>query len=104
MPQVKSWSPNRIVLEGRPGDLVTANANPGNYWVVNGERRFPQLRPTEPTGRFRFVLPPSGKMELVVRPPHVVIFLAVQGVSALVAAVLLWWLLRTARRGSRAVE
>jgi hypothetical protein len=86
--QLKSWSPNRIVLVGVPGDTLTINANPSSYWLMNGERLFPSYRPMELNEPFRVVVPPSGQVDLVARPPHLAILLLLQALFALGAVLL----------------
>jgi hypothetical protein len=91
---VESWSPNRIVLTGTPGDRVTLNINPSNYWLMNGERLFPDARAFEIAMPFQVTMPESGRMELLPRPPHLGAILATQ--LAFAAAAFL--LARFARR------
>jgi hypothetical protein len=88
------WTPNRIRMHGVPGAEVQININPSNYWLLNGKRLFPDYRPIEPELPFRFRVPPSGKIELVPRPPHATELLLAQAAFAL-AALLLY--LRLAR-------
>jgi hypothetical protein len=85
---VEHWSPNRIVLRGAPGDTLTININPSSYWLLNGRRLFPQYRAMEPDLPFRLVVPPTGRVELTARPPHLALFLALQASFALVALLL----------------
>lgn len=87
--QLESWSPNRIVLSGVPGDTVTINVNPSSYWLMNGVRLFPSYRPMELEAPFRVVVPASGRIDLVARPPNLGVLLLVQALLAL-AAVLLY--------------
>ena len=86
--RVETWSPNRVVLTGVPGDVVTINSNPSSYWLVNGRRPFPSYRPMELEQPFRVVVPGSGRVELVARPPHVELMLLAQGLLLLMAALL----------------
>jgi hypothetical protein len=83
--EVVSWSPNRVVLTGVPGDTLTINVNPSSYWLMNGERLFPSYRPMEPDEPFRVVVPSSGRVELVARPPNLAILLFVQASFVLAA-------------------
>lgn len=85
---VESWSPNRIVLIGFPGDTLTLNINPGSYWLMNGQRLFPEARPMEIEQPFHVVVPPGGRVELVARPPHVAALLLIQALFALGAVLL----------------
>ena len=43
-----SWTPNRLLLHGRPGAKVAINVNPSSYWLLNGQRLFPSYRQIEP--------------------------------------------------------
>ena len=90
---VVQWTPNRVVLRGRPGDVATLNANPGSYWRANGIRLFPRTRPVEPAMPFRVALPASGVVTLDARPPYLGVFVALQAMLILFAA----WL-RAGRR------
>lgn len=97
--KVVSWSPNRVVLTGVPGDTLTINVNPSSYWLMNGQRLFPSYRPMEPNLPFRVVVPPSGRVELVARPPNLGWLLLIQA-SFLLAAAALYWRGSAGRRGS----
>ncbi|MGH7272044.1 MAG: hypothetical protein ACREJ3_16565, partial [Polyangiaceae bacterium] len=99
---VESWTPDRFVLRGTPGDTVTINVNPSSYWLMNGERLFPAYRPFEIDKPFKVTVPPSGRMEFVPRPPHWRLFLAAQGAFAILAALLFWhvWRRRTVPLGN----
>jgi hypothetical protein len=95
--KVESWSPNRVVLVGTPGDQVTLNVNPSNYWLLNGQRLFPTFRAFEIDKPFQITVPPGGRMDLRARPPHWELFAAIQGLFG-VAAAFLFWLLKLAAR------
>ncbi len=94
---VESWSPNRVLLIGTPGDTVTLNVNPSNYWLLNGQRLFPQYRPFEVDKPFRITVPPTGRMDLRLRPPHWELFTAIQGLFVVASGFLFWLLRLTAR-------
>jgi hypothetical protein len=87
--RVESWTPNGFVLYGTPGDTVTLNVNPSSYWLMNGERLFPNYRTTETQRAFTVSVPTSGRMEFLARPPAWYLFAIIQGIFALTAAVLL---------------
>ena len=87
--KLESWSPNRVVLTGTPGDLITINSNPSSYWLMNGRRLFPSYRPMELEMPFRVVVPASGRVELVACPPHLGLMVLIQ-VFLLIAAALLY--------------
>jgi hypothetical protein len=93
---VESWTPNRVVLAASPGDTLTINVNPSSYWLMNGQRLFPSYRAMEPERPFNLVVPASGRVELVSRPPHLAMLLLIQGAFAL-AAILLFRRFRLAR-------
>ncbi|HXE55418.1 MAG TPA: hypothetical protein VN541_20505 [Tepidisphaeraceae bacterium] len=86
--QVITWSPNRVVLTGVPGDTLTINANPSSYWLMNGQRLFPSYRPMEPDKPFRVIVPSSGRVELIARPPGIAMLLIIQAIFAAAALVL----------------
>jgi hypothetical protein len=86
--RVESWSPNHVVLTGVPGDTITINSNPSSYWLMNGERLFPSYRPMELQAPFRVVVPPGGRIDLLIRPPHLWLLIWGQVMFAVVAALL----------------
>jgi hypothetical protein len=98
--RVETWTPNRVVLAGAPGDTLTINVNPSSYWLVNGERLFPTYRVMEPAKPFRVAVPPGGRIELLARPPHLALLIALQAAFALMAALLF----RFTRRAARVVD
>jgi hypothetical protein len=95
--RVESWSPNRMVLVGSPGDTVTLNINPSNYWSMNGKRLFPKYRAFEIDKPFQVTVPADGRMEFVASDPNWVKFAALQSALLFAAALLL---LRLTRRAS----
>jgi hypothetical protein len=86
--EVVRWTPNRVELVASPSDTLTINVNPSSYWLMNGERLFPTYRAMEPDKPFTLVVPPSGRVELTARPPHLAILLLLQGCFALAAFLL----------------
>ena len=96
--EVLRWSPNRIVLRGHPGDSVTLNINPSNYWTMNGSRLFPTEKEFNIDGVFAVTVPPSGRMDLRARPPKMVKNLVLQGLFAALALAVYALLWRIARR------
>lgn len=62
------WSPNRILLTRTGEGPIKINVNPGSYWVVNGERRFKDMRVVELEKEF-ILNENISKYELVVMPP-----------------------------------
>jgi hypothetical protein len=85
---VERWTPNRIVLRGTPGDTVTLNINPSNYWLMNGQRLFPAYRPVEIEKPFNVKVPPGGRMEFLASPPHWPLYFSLQGAFALAALII----------------
>ncbi len=66
----RSWSPNRVVLDGlQPGQAVEINQNPSSYWLVNGQRAFPNARCVELNERFVVCADDQGRLVLEARPP-----------------------------------
>ncbi len=66
---VESWSPNHFVLRASPGDTVTLNMNPSNYWVMNGQRLFPHDRAFEIDKPFQVKAPADGRLEFEASDP-----------------------------------
>ena len=64
-----SWSPNRIVFQVEPRQIVHINQNPGSWWLVNGRRAFPELRCADLAVPFAVPADARGRLELRVRPP-----------------------------------
>jgi hypothetical protein len=85
---VESWSPNRFVLRASPGDTVSLNINPSNYWLMNGERLFPQYRAFEIEKPFQVTAPADGRMEFEVSDPIFKKLAVLQVLFALGAALL----------------
>ena len=90
---VEFWSPSRFVLRGSPGDTLDLNINPSSYWIMNGQRLFPDYRTFEVDKPFLVKVPSGGRMEFVARDPNWVRFAVGQAVF-LLAAVLLFLKLR----------
>jgi len=99
---VERWSPNAIRLTTGPGDVVTANINPGSYWLVQGARTHAAHRPVEPVWPFQVRADGEGGVDLRVRPPYLGILLALQGLFAAATVVVLAILGRRPGRGSDA--
>lgn len=83
-----SWTPNRVVLSGTPGDTLTLNVNPSSYWHANGTQLFPRYRAMEPEKPFHLTLPADGRVTLTARPPHVGLLFLLQAFFAGVALLL----------------
>lgn len=82
---VESWSPNHFVLRASPGDTVTLNMNPSNYWIMNGNRLFPHDRAFEIDKPFQVKAPADGRMEFQTSDPAFVRLAIMQAVFALAA-------------------
>jgi hypothetical protein len=64
----RSWSPNRITFQVKPGQAVTINQNPGSWWLVNGRRPFATLRCVETMRMFTVRADERGRLELRIHP------------------------------------
>ena len=91
------WTPNAISLTGHPGDHVSLNMNPSNYWTMNGERLYPDDKEIEIYRMFDLVVPPDGRVELRASPPHLNTFILIQAGFA-VAALAIFFALRRSER------
>ena len=83
------WSPNRIVFQVEPHQIVQINQNPGSWWLVNGRRTFPELRCAEWELPFVARADARGRLDLQIRPIGLgagialhAVGLAILGVSA----------------------
>ncbi len=85
---VESWSPNHIVLHASPGDTVTLNMNPSNYWTMNGRRLFPHDRAFEMDKVFQVKAPADGRMELRTSDPAFIKLAVMQALFAMAAVAL----------------
>jgi len=99
--RVETWTPNRVVLTGTPGDTLSINVNPSSYWRANGEQLFPRARAMEPNQPFRLTLPASGRVELSARPPHAAALFLLQA-TFFALALVLFRLLRRREHASHA--
>ncbi len=95
---VERWSPNHFVLRASPGDTVTLNMNPSNYWVMNGQRLFPHDRAFEIDKPFQVKAPADGRLEFEASDP-IFLKLAVMQALFLLGAIALFLELR--RRQTR---
>ena len=64
------WSPNRIVLGVRPGEIVHVNQNPGSWWRVNGRQipGFAAMRCVETRKEFEVCADETGRVLLEIQP------------------------------------
>ena len=85
------WSPNRIVLQVEPGQLVRINQTPGSWWLVNGRRAFADLRVAAMTEPFEARADDRGRLELRIVPRGLGLGLALHllGASVLLPAAAL---------------
>jgi hypothetical protein len=65
--QVTYWSPNTIKLKRLAPGPIDLDINPGSYWLVNGQRLFPNDRVTEPGKQF-VITDPANNIELHIKP------------------------------------
>jgi hypothetical protein len=97
--RVVSWSPNRIVLEVEPREVVYINQNPGSWWWVNGRPAFEGMRCAEKQRTFAVVADDRGRVILEIRPRGLKLGLTLHLVGA--ALVFGTWIaLRRPRRGA----
>lgn len=94
------WSPNRIVLQVKPGETVHLNQNPGSWWIVNGRRPFAGSRCAEKERDFVVNADAQGRVEVRIRPNGLEAGWVLHAVGATLIGVALgaeriWW------RGSR---
>jgi hypothetical protein len=62
------WSPNRLVFQVEPGQVVHINQNPGSWWWVNGQPAFPGRRCAELMVPFDARADTQGKLVLEIHP------------------------------------
>jgi len=86
------WSPNRLVFQVEPGQVVHINQNPGSWWWANGRPAFPGGQCAELRVPFTVTADGQGRLVLEIRPRGLVagLCLHVLGAILLVGA----WLLR----------
>jgi hypothetical protein len=63
-----AWSPNVIVYQAEPGQVIHLNVNPGSWWQVNGRAAFPEWRCAEWRRDFTVRADSNGKLELRIAP------------------------------------
>jgi|GEM_PF-1823101 len=86
------WSPNRLVFQVEPGQVVHINQNPGSWWWANGRPAFPGGQCAELRVPFTVTADGKGRLVLEIRPRGLALGLGlhVLGASLLVLA----WSLR----------
>jgi hypothetical protein len=91
------WSPNRIILDVRPGEVVHVNQNPGSWWRVNGRPvlAFAGMRCVETKKAFEVRADDRGRVVLEIQPRGLGfglgLHLAGAGLIALVWIARPWW-------------
>jgi hypothetical protein len=83
-----SWTPNRIALDGSPGDVVRLNINPGSYWQLNDRPLFPHDRAMEVHKPFEVTVPASGHIVLTIIPAGLRALVMAQAACALMTMTL----------------
>jgi hypothetical protein len=63
------WSPNRVVLEGPPGETAWINQNFSTYWRAKDGQALPTQRMVDRARRLRAEMPANGILDLSIRPP-----------------------------------
>lgn len=90
------WSPNRLVFQVQPGQMVHINQNPSSWWWANGRPAFPGLRCAELLVPFAVPADATGRLVLEIHPRGLSLGLWLHAVGAL--SLGLAWLL--GKRGS----
>ena len=85
------WSPNRLVFQVEPHEEVHVNQNPGSWWLVNGERRFADLRCAVMMEPFAVEADDEGRLVLQVRPPDLWVAPVLHGVGLLLVVAAWPW-------------
>ncbi len=62
------WSPNRLVFQVEPGQVVHINQNPGSWWWANGRPAFPGHPCAELNVPFAVPADDHGRLVLEIRP------------------------------------
>jgi hypothetical protein len=62
------WSPNRLVFQVEPGQVVHVNQNPSSWWWINGRPAFPGHRCAELTVPFTVTADERGRIDLQIHP------------------------------------
>jgi hypothetical protein len=102
------WSPNRIELRVRPGEVVHVNQNPGFWWWANGRQPpgFAAMRCVETRKEFEVSADETGRLVLEIQPRGLGFGLGLHvigvGLIALVWLARPWW--KPLRQGEPAVE
>jgi hypothetical protein len=63
------WSPNRVVLEGPPGQGAWLNQNLSTYWIARDGQLLPSHRMVDRARRLQAIIPADGVLDLRIRPP-----------------------------------
>jgi hypothetical protein len=94
----RSWSPNHITFQVKPGQAVTINQNPGSWWLVNGRRAFAGLRCAETLRQFTVRADDQGRLDLRIRPRGLELGMGLH-VAGAILVVIGWVGSRSLRRG-----
>jgi hypothetical protein len=86
------WSPNRLIFQVNPGEVVHINQNPGSWWWVNGRPAFQGLRCAELNVPFTVMADERGRLELQIHPRGLAFGVGLHIVGAFLVA--LAWVLR----------
>ncbi len=67
--QIIYWSPNKIIIQRKASGIIELNINPGNYWKVNGIRKYRDFRVTEPNELF-YINDPANTIVCEIEPSY----------------------------------
>ena len=89
--QPVSWSPNRLVFQVEPNQVVHVNQNPGSWWWANGRPAFPGHRCAELRIPFDATADAQGRLVLEIHPRGLELGLGLHLLGAILLA-LAWFL------------
>src|SRR5271157_1929512 len=96
------WSPNRLVFQVEPGQVVHINQNPGSWWWANGRPAFPGGRCAELRVPFTVAADGQGRLVLEIRPRGLAFGLGLHFLGAML--LVLAWSLRPHAARSNLLE
>jgi hypothetical protein len=78
------WSPNHLAFQVAPFQEVNINQNPGSWWVINEQVRYPQLRCADMTVPFLATADARGRFELRIQPRGLYLGIGLQAIGGVV--------------------
>jgi len=85
------WSPNRLVFQVEPGQVVHINQNPGSWWWANGRPAFPGHRHAELTVPFTVTADDHGRLVLEIHPRGLAFGLWLHVLGAILLVLAWFW-------------